>query len=139
MMKFFKDILDKIKSFFFKEKESEYNLEEIRDAFEDYIGLVIIEFEAYDDLIEDIEKDVIGKMIVYIDTDIKNIEIGLSEMSGKYGGVIYLTPTITGKFAEREDDGMMSNWSAKYKITFVGGDSIEYMDTHNTGSVSYRK
>ena len=146
MKKILEKILGRIKNFFLNlksklmgKRDKDYSLEEVRDAFEDYIGLIIVEFEAYDDNIEDIEEDILGKMITQIDTDNKNIYIGLADLSGNRGGFISLEPTITGRFAERIDDGMMSNWSAKYKITFIGGASIEYMDTQRTGSVSYTK
>jgi hypothetical protein len=119
------------------EEETEFELEEIRAAFEDYIGLIIVGFEAYDDAILDIEEGVIGKYVSEVNADREKLHLKLVNISGQYGGSVSLRPTITGQFSERVDDGMMPNWAAKYKITFVGGACIEYTDTHSTGSVSY--
>jgi hypothetical protein len=146
MRNFIKNILNKILGYLisFRDKyltedtiSEGLELDEIRDAFEDYIGLIIVNFETYDDDISDIENQIAGKMVTRITSDRKNIHIGLSSLTGNSGGQISLKPTITGQFAERMDDGMMPIWSAKYKITFVGGACIEYIDTHDTGSVSF--
>lgn len=142
---FLSKIIDKILNFFtsFKTKYLEKKPEEVFDfedlylLFEDYIGLIIIDFQRFDKNIPDLMPDIVGKYISEVQIGERDIFLNLVDLYGNTNGMVVVSPAITGQFGERDEDGNPPEWSTKYKITFFGGACIEYMDVSDTGRICY--
>ena len=141
----FNKMLNKILVFILKLRDKyfpnpeimEYDLEDIREAFEDYIGLIIVSFKTFNYDIEDIEDKIFGKMLAGIKVDGNKVYMQLSDLSGNNAGQIMLVPTMTGQFIETDNNNWVPTWATRYKLSFVGGACIEYVDGVDTGKVSY--
>jgi hypothetical protein len=115
----------------------EFNLGEIVAAFQDYIGLIIIDFESNNEEIPNIKEKVYGKMVTSIYTDNKEIYLALTDVSGNPAGIVTIAPTLHGEFIEMVEGGPVAMWMTQYKITFIGGAVIEYIDPTNSGTIFY--
>jgi hypothetical protein len=117
-------------------EEPEYDLEPIRSFIDEYIGLVIVNFTPFKNDVENLENNLSGKIITGVKILENKLQIKVVSLSGKTNGVIEMSPSLTGQFAERynQDD---PDSSSRYRIIFLGGHSIEYLDNEDNGSITY--
>lgn len=108
--------------------DDELALDEIADLFEDYIGLVITKFESYKIGVPDLSQLLPGKMITKVELENDKIIISLASISSDRNNKLIITLTEGGFFSAVEKADSLHR-SAKYRIIFVGGDAIEYIDT----------
>lgn len=138
-------LLEKIKlckEIFFPKQErplddfSALDLIPVQKFLEDFIGVIIIGFETYNDQIKNLERDIQAKMVVGVEVRDKDIWLKLSKINGKAGGYLKISPTVFGQFAESSDkDQAMVD--ALYQLTFYGGVVLEYTDFKGKGMIKY--
>ena len=114
--------------------EEEFDLEPVKDFVEDFIGLIIMDMNSYQDDISLLDID--GKMITSVCVADNKLKIRVSSASNNEHGVIEIKPTINGQFAHRllEDE---PNDKSRFRINFYGGASLEYLDLESKGELSY--
>ncbi len=112
------------------------DLEPIRNFMEEYIGMLIHSIDSFRDSYE-MEDDVAECTIISsLLVDKNKIKINLSSISGVPAGTLTLSPSMKGHFAERSNSDSPI-WSSIYRINFVGGNSIEYLDPSKDESLLY--
>ena len=134
--------LKECKDILFPKKErplddfSTLELVPVKSFLEDFIGVIIVDFNTLNDDIEDLAKDVQAKMVVGVEIKDKDIWIQLSKINGRPGGYLQISPTIFGQFAEssNREQAMVD---ALYQFNFYGGLVLEYTDFKGKGTISY--
>lgn len=114
----------------------ELELDPIKNFIEEYIGLIITDFSTYNEDIEDLKIPLVGSMVTKVDITDNSIEIELSNLSGNRIGIAKMTPTLSGQFAEKSFNDYPSEFS-RYRISFYGGESIEYLDRNYDGGLTF--
>ena len=117
--------LKQCKEIFFPKKErlsddfSTLELVPVQKFLEDFIGVIIVGFDSFNDKIKDLQADIQGKMVVGVELKDKDLWIKLSKINGKPGGYLKVSPTIFGQFTEgSERDHAMVD--ALYQLNFYG-------------------
>jgi hypothetical protein len=108
----------------------------VRELFEDYIGIPIVGYITFKDGTLDLEKKVITKIITSVKIDGSVVVLTLSKPDATYGGYVKLSPVANGQFSEIKSDEE-STPASHYRISFYGGDSIEYQDKNRVGQIYY--
>lgn len=119
-------------------EEEDLELEQIKMFMEEYVGLIISGFSSYSDDIANIEDYVAGKILTEVRISGNIINLKISTMSGEEVGIVKISPTINGQFAEKGHVDYPASFS-RYRILFYGGDAIEYMDSKNEGTITFRR
>jgi hypothetical protein len=122
------------------DEEENYDMEPIREFMEEYIGLVITGFTAYEDDIDDLENEVLGRTVTSISALDNIITMELSSLTGSVVGYLEIKPTLNGHFADKVDqDDEEQDDNLRYKIEFFGGNTLHYYDSENTGNIMYHE
>ncbi len=117
--------------------EMEMDLEPIKEVFEDYIGVIIVGFERFQRNVPNLEANIVKKMIVEVQSSEKEILLKLVNINDNSdGGVIILTPNITGEVEELEND-VEPDDTAVFRFVFYGGNAIDYLDVEEGYEVIY--
>jgi predicted PilT family ATPase len=112
-------------------EEIEFNsLEHIKEFFEDYIGNTIIFLKEYRSSQPGKALLLSNKIIRDVSYTRKNILIKLSSLNGKNNGHIKIYVGDGGMFVEKNMSESESKF-AKYRIEFIDGNVIEYVDRVN--------
>ena len=121
--------------------DESFSLDELSELFDEYVGVSISGFISYKSSVPDLEQKIgpkkgILNILSGVEKDGKSIWLRLNTYSGKHGGYLKISPSLSGQFSERsaaEDPDKM----AKYRIKFAGEDCIEYSDQDDKGEISY--
>lgn len=116
------------------DEEPEFDLEPVKDFMEEFIGLIIVDMKPFRDDI--VGHAIQGKLITGVSVDGNKLKIDVVSVSGNEGGVIELTPTLSGQFAQRFSEDAPAD-SSRYRIDFLGGFSLEYLDSEDEGNIDY--
>lgn len=119
------------------DESEELELDDVLGLFEDYIGLVIVKFEAYQIGIPDLSQLIVGKIITKVFELDKKIVIELNNIANDRSNQLILSLGESGFFAEMEKTDPLHK-NAKYRIIFVGGSIIEYIDTQIGIEINYK-
>jgi hypothetical protein len=117
-------------------KETEFDLEPIRDFLDEYVGLVVVGFKGFKSDVVDLDQHISYSMITNISNKSNFLEIQLSSITGKKVGSLKLEVSLTGQFAERRGEEFPL-WASRYRLEFYGGNSIEYIDTEDKGNIFF--
>jgi hypothetical protein len=121
--------------------KTDISLDDLKALFDEYIGVSITGFLSYTDAVPDLETK-IGprKGIINLLSDVEiegdHLWLKLSIYDGRHGGYLKISPSVGCHFIEKED-GEDPDKFAKYRLKFMGGDCIEYIDHDNKGEISY--
>ncbi len=116
------------------EEEPEFDLEPVKDFMEEFIGLILVGMKPYKDDVD--EFDAIGKMITGVDIRDNKLVINVASVSNNEIGFIEMTPTLAGQFAQRSNEDE-PNDNSRFRLNFLGGFSLEYLDSNNDGNITY--
>lgn len=119
------------------EEEVCFDLQPVRDFMDEYVGMVITDYQAYQDDLDKID-NIAGTILTAVKFDSHKIYMTLSSVAGRPKGVVALSPTLTGQFAERNSYEEPVG-SSRFRIEFFGGLSIEYLDAPKKGCATFHE
>jgi hypothetical protein len=117
-----------------RKKKEHLDLSNVEEFVGGFIGLIIVKFKVYDDKQNDYN-NLLCKIVTGVSAFEGKITLSLSTLSGGDAGSITITPTETGEFIEK-NDYEEETWQAKYRISFYGGNCIEYVDLSKKCKIS---
>lgn len=108
-------------------EQMEFDLLTVKEFLDEYIGVCITGFETYEDYIPDLEKKITSKMVTAVEIIGESIWMELSKINGAPGGYLRINPSFDGEFIEKDVEADPYE-DSKFKIIFIDGDAIEYID-----------
>lgn len=114
------------------------NVQGLQEFFEDFIGVIMVGFNSYNQSILNLNNLIQAKMITSVRFEKNSFWIELTNLSNLPGGFIKITPTKAGQFMELEANSAPTI-DSMYRILFLGGDAFEYLDTEKGGSITFHK
>lgn len=119
-----------------EESEEELSLDNVKEMFESYIGIIITGFITHQEDIPDIEHRVRGCLVGGVEVRGHDIYLKLYKISGNHGGYIKISPSIGGQFTENSPNDNPST-ACRYRIIFFGEDQVEYEDSDGKGKITF--
>nr|BDD46170.1 hypothetical protein 8 [bacterium] len=119
-----------------EDKKPDLDLAPLREYMSDYIGMMVINIKGFDGVEFKSSDSVHCKIIADCKLTDNSIELHLADLRGAPSGYIKISPSKYGSFAERDPEDIPM-WSSRYRISFYGGDALEYFDSRKQGSIEY--
>lgn len=112
------------------------DLESICDLMNCYVGLMIVNISGRKNNIQDISEKTQTKIISSIQAHNKSIEFNLLDLKGQNAGKLIFIFSVFGMFADKKNtDDIEVN--SIYRVSFYGGDCLEYLDSKGFGNLIY--
>lgn len=103
---------------------SDKSLEMVREFFEEFVGIIIMDMTPVRDDVPDITRFISGKMIDRVEVLGNSISLKLSGPGSLHGGYIRVSIYDESLFNDVETRSPPGS-NSTYRISFFGGDSIE--------------
>lgn len=119
-----------------EEDSVEYDLEPVKHFIDEFVGLVITEFKDFKGTSDFSTQEVGGSILTCVNVNGNALDVHLASLSGKSRGKMKLYTSLSGQFSDKSDDPQPSRNSI-YRIKFMGGHTIEYMDSDFAGFATF--
>lgn len=116
--------------------DEELSLDNVKEMFESYIGIIITGFVTYQEDIPDIEHKIRGCFVGGVEVRGHDVYIKLCKIEGNHGGYIKISPAAGGQFTENSPNDNPSR-ASRYRLMFFGEDHVEYEDLDGKGKITF--
>jgi hypothetical protein len=123
----------------FNRKLVNERLDAVKSFYDEFVGIPIVDFKTFSAEIPDYKSIIQGKLITDVYRQDSKVVILLSSInnpSPKFSNKIIVQPSLTAELAEVSGDEKELSHSL-YRIGFMGGDYIEYLDQKFTNNAIF--
>ncbi len=115
--------------------EEKIHIKPVKEFFEDYIGLIVLDFENFYEKSFDVKNNMQLKMLTTVTEGHDNLILKFETIANPSDfNLISVTPKTKGQFTERQSQ-IDPDEVTIYRITFFGGHIVDYSNENLDGSI----
>ena len=115
--------------------EEKIHIKPVKEFFEDYIGLIVLDFENFYEKSFDVKNNMQLKMLTTVTEGQDNLILKFETIANPSDfNLISVTPKTKGQFTERQSQ-IDPDEVTIYRITFFGGHIVDYSNENLDGSI----